>query len=100
MSDNVDPSVVEQACFADLSRLRQNELPLSSKEHRGSSYTPVGDNSARNIATDIKKNLKSKWNVTIFDEESEQIQGLSNEDTRPWAKKVAQAYMNKNPASS
>ncbi|KAJ6440257.1 hypothetical protein O9K51_06047 [Purpureocillium lavendulum] len=100
MSDNVDPSVVERACFADLSRLRQNELPLSNKEHRGASFAPVGDNSARNIAPDAKKNLKNKWSVTIFDEESEQTQGLAGEDARPWAKKFVQAYMDKNPTSS
>ncbi|KAL3963321.1 hypothetical protein ACCO45_000325 [Purpureocillium lilacinum] len=89
MSDNVDPSDVKKACFADLTR-NTEVLPTLLRE-----TIPL-----EILLPDVKKNLKSKWSVTIFDEESEQIQGLSNEDARPWAKKVAQAYMSKNPTSS
>ncbi|KAH6873925.1 hypothetical protein B0T10DRAFT_567657 [Thelonectria olida] len=71
MSDNINPSTVAAACMADLSRVRQEELPLSNIEKRGPSFDPL----------------------EIDDEESRQTEGLSIEDARPWAKGLAKQYL-------
>ncbi|KAF4963773.1 hypothetical protein FSARC_8256 [Fusarium sarcochroum] len=89
MSDNIDPRMVEMACMADLSRLRQEELPLSYEEKRGPSYAPTGRNGTGQYSATRKGALQGKWSTKIVDEESKQMEGLENEDARPWAYKQA-----------
>ncbi|KAG8428198.1 hypothetical protein J3459_005984 [Metarhizium acridum] len=93
---SVDP--IQMACMADLGRQRQEELPLSNKEGKGKgpSFAPSRRNGTGHIAPDLKKGLETKWNVQINDEESEQMKGLAVEDSRPWAKKIAQDFINRN----
>lgn len=38
--------------------------------------------------------------VPIQDAESEQVEGLANDDARPWAKKIAKAFMTSNTVAS
>jgi hypothetical protein len=45
----------------DLSRLRQEELPLSNKESRGPSYAPTRKNGTDHIPPEEKAILKSQW---------------------------------------
>ncbi|KHN96591.1 uncharacterized protein MAM_05534 [Metarhizium album ARSEF 1941] len=87
---------IQQACMADLGRQRQDELPLSNQERKGPSFAPSRRNGTGHIAPDLKKGLEAKWSVQIHDEESEQMLGLVVEDSRPWAKKIAQDFMNRN----
>ncbi|KAM0555102.1 hypothetical protein ACHAPJ_006451 [Fusarium lateritium] len=89
MSDNIDQRMVEMACMADLSRLRQEELPLSCEEKRGPSYKPTGRNGTGQYSASRKGALQGKWSTKIVDEESKQMDGLENEDARPWAYKQA-----------
>ncbi|EQL02971.1 hypothetical protein OCS_01305 [Ophiocordyceps sinensis CO18] len=72
---------------ADLGRARQDELPLSNRELHGPSFLPTRNNTARHIPAAYRENLKSKWSVQIRDEEAAQIDGLANDDARPWATK-------------
>lgn len=96
-----------------MGRQRQEELPLSNKEGKGKgpSFAPSRRNGTGHIAPDLKKGLETKWNgkytpldlcntqrlirlaVQINDEESEQMKGLAVEDSRPWAKKIAQDFI-------
>ncbi|KAK9445464.1 hypothetical protein VB005_00575 [Metarhizium brunneum] len=88
---------IQMACMADLGRQRQEELPLSNKEGKGKgpSFAPSRRNGTGHIAPDLKKGLETKWNVQINDEESEQMKGLAVEDSRPWAKKIAQDFISR-----
>ncbi|PNY29935.1 Uncharacterized protein TCAP_00150 [Tolypocladium capitatum] len=102
---------------ADLGRQRQEELPLSNKERRGPSFAPTGRNGTGHYSPQLKDNLKTKWSgkhimspgssplltameVPIQDAESEQVEGLANDDARPWAKKIAKAFMASNTVAS
>ncbi|PFH58226.1 hypothetical protein XA68_14005 [Ophiocordyceps unilateralis] len=89
MSAAVDVEAVRRACMADLGRSRLDQLPLSDREVNGPSFRPSRDGLAMRFAPQVRDALKSKWNVTIQDEESEQIEGLANDDARPWAVKAA-----------
>ncbi|KND86340.1 hypothetical protein TOPH_09030 [Tolypocladium ophioglossoides CBS 100239] len=107
MSDNIDLSAIEAAYMtmsqADLGRQRQEELPLSDKERRGPSFAPTGRNGTSHYSPQLKDNLRNKWSamaVPIQDAESEQVEGLANDDARPWAKKIAKAFMASNTVTS
>ncbi|KAM0432332.1 hypothetical protein ACHAPT_004874 [Fusarium lateritium] len=88
MSDNIDPREAEKRliCMADLSRIRQEELPLSNEERRGPSFNPTRRNGTSHIDPALKTKLSEGWAVKIEDEESEQMKGLANDQSRPWAK--------------
>ncbi|KAH6986181.1 hypothetical protein BKA56DRAFT_654394 [Ilyonectria sp. MPI-CAGE-AT-0026] len=88
MSDNIDPRIVQAACMADLSRDRQEELPLSNVEKKGPSFQPSGKNGTSHYAAKLKQDLNNKWSIEFDDEEARQIEGLCAEDARPWAKKL------------
>ncbi|KAF4511815.1 hypothetical protein G6O67_001023 [Ophiocordyceps sinensis] len=87
MMSQLDLEALERACMADLGRARQDELPLSNRELHGPSFLPTRNNTARHIPAAYRENLKSKWSVQIRDEEAAQIDGLANDDARPWATK-------------
>ncbi|KAF7542928.1 hypothetical protein G7Z17_g11161 [Cylindrodendrum hubeiense] len=91
--NDIDPRAVEAACMADLSRIRQEELPLSNREKKGPSYQPGGRNGTSHYASKLKEELNSKWAVDFDDEEARQIEGLRVENARPWAKKVTKAIL-------
>ncbi|KAF4467941.1 hypothetical protein FALBO_5175 [Fusarium albosuccineum] len=96
MSDNVDPrkaALQVQISMADLSRVRQEELPLSNIEKRGPSYNPTGKNSTSKYSREYKDKLGSSWNTTFDDEEARQVEGLHIEDARPWAKKFTKNFL-------
>ncbi|KAH7149202.1 hypothetical protein B0J13DRAFT_621090 [Dactylonectria estremocensis] len=88
MSDNVSPRIVEAACMADLSRMRQEELPLSNVEKRGPSFNPNGKNGTSHYGAKFKQDLTNKWQTEFDDEEARQIDGLNAENARPWATNV------------
>ncbi|POR37238.1 Uncharacterized protein TPAR_02556 [Tolypocladium paradoxum] len=104
MTDNINLTGIEAAYMtmfqADLGRQRQEELPLSDRERRGPSFAPTGRNGTSHYSPQLKDNLKSKWSVPIQDAESEQVEGLANDDARPWAKKIAKAFMASNTVAS
>ncbi|KAK7397519.1 hypothetical protein QQX98_013114 [Neonectria punicea] len=100
MSDFIDPRVVEAACMADLSRARQEELPLSSVAKKGPSFDPRGKNGTNHYPTKLKQDLNNRWKVTIDDEESRQIEGLHLDNARPWGKQMAKQIMESNPTES
>ncbi|KAK7431958.1 hypothetical protein QQZ08_001578 [Neonectria magnoliae] len=100
MSDFIDPRVVEAACMADLSRVRQEELPLSSVAKKGPSFDPRGKNGTSHYPAKLKQDLNNRWNVTIDDEESRQIEGLHLDNARPWGKQMAKQIMESHPAES
>ncbi|KAF4977786.1 hypothetical protein FZEAL_5752 [Fusarium zealandicum] len=91
MTDVTDPKVA--ISMADLSRIRQNDLPLSTQERRGPSFKPDGHNGTDHYPAAKKEGLKSKWNVSIDDEESRQVEGLLLGDARPWAAKSVMALI-------
>ncbi|KAM6528726.1 hypothetical protein FALCPG4_009687 [Fusarium falciforme] len=95
MSDNIDPREAQKRliAMADLTRLRQEELPLSAEEKRGPSFNPTRRNGTDHINPSLKEGLSNKWTVKIDDEEARQTDGLEIEDARPWGKKVAQQYL-------
>ncbi|KAH7266135.1 hypothetical protein B0J15DRAFT_592583 [Fusarium solani] len=95
MSDNIDPREAQKRliAMADLTRLRQEELPLSAEEKRGPSFNPTRRNGTDHINRSLKEGLSNKWTVKIDDEEARQTDGLEIEDARPWGKKVAQKYL-------
>ncbi|KAJ4157527.1 hypothetical protein NW754_009171 [Fusarium falciforme] len=95
MSDNIDPREAQKRliAMADLTRLRQEELPLSAEEKRGPSFNPTRRNGTDHINPSLKEGLSNKWAVKIDDEEARQTDGLEIEDPRPWGKKVAQQYL-------
>ncbi|KAI8674072.1 hypothetical protein NCS55_00729900 [Fusarium keratoplasticum] len=95
MSDNIDPHEAQKRliAMADLTRLRQEELPLSAEEKRGPSFNPTRRNGTDHINPSLKEGLSNKWTVKIDDEEARQTDGLEIEDARPWGKKVAQKYL-------
>ncbi|KPM39046.1 hypothetical protein AK830_g7480 [Neonectria ditissima] len=99
MSDYIDPRVVEAACMADLSRARQEELPLSSVAKRGPSFDPRGRNGTSHYSAKLKQDLNNRWNVTIDDEESRQIEGLHLDNARPWGKEMAKQIMESDPVA-
>jgi hypothetical protein len=99
---------------ADLSRLRQEELPLSSREIRGPSFNPTRKNGVGHIAPELKEKWKAQWNgmselfmvkyfasnnciVEFDDEEARQCEGLAIDDSRPYAKGVGPPPPLKNP---
>ncbi|RDA82662.1 hypothetical protein CP532_3201 [Ophiocordyceps camponoti-leonardi (nom. inval.)] len=80
---------VRRAMLDDLGRSRLDVLPLSNREWNGSSFRPSRDGSERKFAPEFRVQLKSKWNnVSFEDEEARQMEGLANDDARPWAKKA------------
>ncbi|KAJ2955698.1 hypothetical protein NQ176_g11383 [Zarea fungicola] len=82
----VDPSPqLLQALMADLGRSRQEELPLSDVDVRGRSFIPPRVDESRRYDSKVKTQLNNKWSVTIHDEESEQMRGLTDLNARPWA---------------
>ncbi|PHH74849.1 hypothetical protein CDD80_2786 [Ophiocordyceps camponoti-rufipedis] len=85
----VDVESVRRACMADLGRSRLDQLPLSDREVNGPSFKPKRDGLALKFAPKVRDALKSKWNIAIQDEESEQMEGLYMDDARPWAAKAA-----------
>ncbi|KAF5001358.1 hypothetical protein FGRMN_1115 [Fusarium graminum] len=93
MSDEPGFDPVKAACMADLSRSRQEELPLSHEEKRGPSYAPGGRDDSINYTMHRKFQLKGKWNATFDDEESKQMVGLKDLDARPWACKEAKRVL-------
>ncbi|RDA93626.1 hypothetical protein CP533_6181 [Ophiocordyceps camponoti-saundersi (nom. inval.)] len=85
-----DEDQVRRAMLDDLGRSRLDILPLSNKEFNGSSFAPRRDGSERKFAPEFRVQLKSKWNnVSFEDEEARQMEGLANDDARPWARKAA-----------
>ncbi|KFA61381.1 hypothetical protein S40285_03578 [Stachybotrys chlorohalonatus IBT 40285] len=74
-----DPAQVELACRADLDRTRQNELPLSYHT-KGVSYAPTKSNGVDHIPKQERQKLGAKWQVTIDDEESRQMEGLVDDN--------------------
>ncbi|KFA52323.1 hypothetical protein S40293_00496 [Stachybotrys chartarum IBT 40293] len=74
-----DPAQVELACRADLDRTRQNELPLSYHT-KGASYAPTKPNGVDHIPKQERQKLGAKWQVTIDDEESRQMEGLVDDN--------------------
>ncbi|KAI9163047.1 hypothetical protein HJFPF1_04645 [Paramyrothecium foliicola] len=98
MSDNIDPTAIERACMADLGRGRQEELPLSYDTKRPS-YLPNKSNGTSHYKPAFKSELKDAWNVTIADEESEQIEGLYVGNARPWAQ-MTEEYMDRHKEES
>ncbi|RSL55875.1 hypothetical protein CEP54_009141 [Fusarium duplospermum] len=95
MSDNIDPREAQKRliAMADLNRLRQEELPLSTEEKRGPSFNPTGRNGTDHINPSRKQGLSNKWTVKIDDEEARQTDGLEIENARPWGKKMAERYL-------
>ncbi|KAM5512186.1 hypothetical protein FOXYSP1_06986 [Fusarium oxysporum f. sp. phaseoli] len=88
MSNSVDPDAVKAATMADLSRFRQEELPLSHQARRPDrpTYAPSGNNGTNHYSDTTKAVLKNKWAAKINDGESQSMEGLELEDSRPWAK--------------
>ncbi|RTE73644.1 hypothetical protein BHE90_011938 [Fusarium euwallaceae] len=95
MSDNIDPREAQKRliAMADLNRLRQEELPLSTEEKRGPSFNPTGRNGTDHINPSRKQGLLNKWTVKIDDEEARQTDGLEIETARPWGKKIAKEFL-------
>ncbi|KAF4494222.1 hypothetical protein FAGAP_9620 [Fusarium agapanthi] len=87
MSNAVDLEAVKKATMADLSRLRQEELPLShqAKSDRAT-YAPTRNNGTGHYSAATKDNLREIWGAKINDVESQSMEGLELEDSRPWAK--------------
>ncbi|KAF9768676.1 hypothetical protein IL306_013988 [Fusarium sp. DS 682] len=96
MSDNVDPEVVKAAVMADLSRIRQEELPLSNEPKRGPTFAPTRNNGTGHYSNAQKAELESKWSIKIVDEESEGMEGLIQGNARPWAKTQARQMLSTN----
>ena len=46
---------------ADLTRNRQNELPLADQPKHGPTYRPNKDNSVKNIPKALRKTLNDAW---------------------------------------
>jgi hypothetical protein len=44
----------------------------------------------------FRASVLRQFTVTIVDDETDQMKGLSVKDSRPWAKKVTQDFMNRN----
>ncbi|KAF5580812.1 hypothetical protein FPANT_9209 [Fusarium pseudoanthophilum] len=88
MGNPIDPDAVMRATMADLSRLRQEELPLSNetRRDRGPTYAPSRNNGTGHFSVSVKTELKSLWGAKINDAESQSMEGLQLEDARPWAK--------------
>ncbi|KAF4440631.1 hypothetical protein FACUT_3254 [Fusarium acutatum] len=87
MGNDVDLDAVKRATMADLSRFRQEELPLSHvRKSERPTYAPVGNNGTNHYSVDTKVALKQKWGAKINDVESQSMEGLELEDSRPWAK--------------
>ncbi|KAF4341358.1 hypothetical protein FBEOM_4707 [Fusarium beomiforme] len=86
MSDNINPEAVKAAIMADLSRLRQEELPLSHEAKRGPTFAPTRNNGTGHYSNAQKAELENKWSTKIVDEESQGMDGLVQGDVRPWAK--------------
>ncbi|KAF4943940.1 hypothetical protein FGADI_13021 [Fusarium gaditjirri] len=88
MNNNINPEAVKAAIMADLSRYRQEELPLSSKPKNPdqATYAPSGKNGTSHYSDTTKAVLESKWATKINDGESQSMEGLELEDSRPWAK--------------
>ncbi|RCI09179.1 hypothetical protein L249_1484 [Ophiocordyceps polyrhachis-furcata BCC 54312] len=85
----VDDDQIRRAMLDDLGRSRLDILPLSNRECNGSSFRPSRDGGERKFAQEFRVQLKSKWNnVSFEDEEARQMEGLANDDARPWAKKA------------
>ncbi|KAI5467228.1 hypothetical protein BGZ63DRAFT_398828 [Mariannaea sp. PMI_226] len=114
---SIDPRLVEAACMADLSRERQEELPLSNVAKKGPTYDPRGRNGTSHYSPQLKDHLNDRWQgeqkysaagketstlklslVEIVDEESRQTEGLRIEDARPWAAKVARHILESDAA--
>ncbi|KAM0238352.1 hypothetical protein ACHAP5_008697 [Fusarium lateritium] len=89
MDDDDKLNAVQSAMAADLDRQRQEELPLSVEERRGSSFAPNRNNGADHYSKHRKVQLKGRWNTKIEDEESKQMEGLTDYNPRPWAHKEA-----------
>ncbi|KAF5627998.1 hypothetical protein F52700_8292 [Fusarium sp. NRRL 52700] len=87
MGNAVDEEAVKRATMADLSRFRQEELPLNhqAKSERAT-YAPGQNNGTSHYSVAIKASLKHAWDVKINDAESQSMEGLDLEDSRPWAK--------------
>ncbi|KAI3585212.1 hypothetical protein IWW34DRAFT_829113 [Fusarium oxysporum f. sp. albedinis] len=88
MSNSIDPDAVKAATMADLSRFRQEELPLSHQARRPDrpTYAPSGNNGTNHYSDTTKAVLENKWAAKINDGESQSMEGLELEDSRPWAK--------------
>ncbi|KAG9503118.1 hypothetical protein J7337_005956 [Fusarium musae] len=88
MGNPIDPEAVKQATMADLSRLRQEELPLSNetRRDRGPTYAPSRNNGTGHFSVSTKAGLENLWGAKINDAESQSMEGLELEDARPWAK--------------
>ncbi|KAF5983889.1 hypothetical protein FBULB1_3531 [Fusarium bulbicola] len=87
MSNAIDLEAVKKATMADLSRLRQEELPLSHEARPGrATYDPTRNNGTSHYSAATKINLKKVWGAKINDGESQSMEGLELEDARPWAK--------------
>ncbi|KAI6763764.1 hypothetical protein HG530_007553 [Fusarium avenaceum] len=84
-----DDDIVAKAMAADLSRDRQEELPLNDEAKRGPSFAPSRNNRTDHYSKHRKFQLKGRWNTKIEDEESKQMEGLIDYDPRPWAHKEA-----------
>ncbi|WZH43882.1 hypothetical protein QYS62_004893 [Fusarium acuminatum] len=84
-----DDNMAAKAMAADLNRQRQEELPLNNEEKRGPSFAPHRNNGADHYSKHRKVQLKGRWNTKIEDEESKQMEGLTDYDPRPWAHKEA-----------
>ncbi|KAG5747053.1 hypothetical protein H9Q70_010276 [Fusarium xylarioides] len=88
MGNDVDEELVKRAIMADLSRFRQEELPLNNqaRQDRGPTYAPSRNNGTGHFSDSTKVDLKKKWGAKINDAESQSMEGLELEDSRPWAK--------------
>ncbi|PNP80649.1 hypothetical protein FNYG_06248 [Fusarium nygamai] len=88
MGNPIDQDAVKRAIMADLSRFRQEELPLSNEtiRDRGPTYAPSRNNGTGHFSVSTKVELKNKWGAKINDAESQSMEGLELEDSRPWAK--------------
>ncbi|KAI1009803.1 hypothetical protein LB504_003275 [Fusarium proliferatum] len=87
MGNDIDLEAVKRATMADLSRLRQEELPLGHQVRPDRpSYSPGLKNGTSHFSVSTKVDLKKKWGAKINDAESQSMEGLELEDSRPWAK--------------
>ncbi|KAF5691679.1 hypothetical protein FDENT_3308 [Fusarium denticulatum] len=88
MGNRIDEDAIKRATMADLSRFRQEELPLSNetRRDRGQTYAPSRNNGTGHFSVSTKVELKNRWGAKINDAESQSMEGLEHADARPWAK--------------
>ncbi|KAI1013579.1 hypothetical protein LB503_001573 [Fusarium chuoi] len=79
MGDDIDVEAVKRATM--------EELPLGHQVRPDRpSYSPGLKNGTSHFSVSTKVDLKKKWGAKINDAESQSMEGLELEDSRPWAK--------------